>query len=58
MTRKTGNATMTLRGKIVIAALIAFAVLVAGLGFCDVWQNHILRDCGPDCDGPASGASL
>lgn len=46
---------MTLRRKIALAALVVLGVLLAGvalLGFCDVYQNHVARDCGADCGTP------
>ena len=52
---------MTLRRKITIAALIVLGILLAGfaaLGFCDIYQNHIIRDCGPDCGAPASDGTV
>src|SRR5690606_40965356 len=44
---------MTSRRTLIIAALVLLGILLAGfaaLGFCDIYQNHIIRACGPDCD--------
>lgn len=52
---------MTLRRKISLAALVVLGVLLAGvalLGFCDVYQNHIARDCGADCGTPPPSGTV
>lgn len=52
---------MTSRRTLIIAALVLLGILLAGfaaLEFCDIYQNHIIRDCGPDCDAPPSDGAV
>lgn len=61
MTRKTKKPAMTSRRKITVVALVVLGVLLAGgalLGFSDVYQNHIARDCGADCGTPPSDGTV
>lgn len=56
MTHETETPVMTLCRKITVGALVVLGILLAGvalLGFCDVYQNHIARDCGTECGMPA-----
>lgn len=59
VTRKTEKPAMPLRRKIGLVALAVLGVLLAGaglMGFCDVYQNHVAKDCGADCGTrPPSG---
>lgn len=61
MTHETETPVMTLRRKITVVALVVFGVLLAAgalLGFCDVYQNHIARDCGAECGTPPSDGTV
>ena len=52
---------MTLRKMIIVVALVVLGVLLAAgafLGFCDVYQNHIARDCGADCSTPPPSGTV
>ena len=52
---------MTSRRKITVVALVVLGVLLAGgalMGFSDVYQNHIAKDCGADCGTPPSEGTV
>ncbi len=52
---------MPFRRIITIAALVLLGILLAAfllVGFCDVYQNHIVRDCGANCDRPPSDGAV
>lgn len=52
---------MTSRRTLTIAGLVLLGILLAGfaaLGFCDIHQNHMIRECGPDRDAPLSDGTV